>query len=146
MNSKIFQEPLLSHIREVVRNHDLAKFGDVLTNFIYSLARTKTTGNPCGIRVYDKVLAEAMRKTNLRSLLPSSISSGEIGDGAEALIGYVYLKKLYSIEKMVDVLVKDLLPLTKEEHSKKLEKELMVNAFVSLLKELTIKIEKIRIK
>ena len=142
MKTKTFQEPLLSYLRGIVRNHDLAKFGDVLTNFIYSLAKTKTKKHPFGVRVYDKVLAEAMRQTNLRELMPSNITSGQIGDGAEALIGHAFLENILTIEEMAVTIEEEISPINQEgEQPRNLEKELMVTAFVKLLEKIVAKIK-----
>jgi len=142
MKTKAFNEPLLSHLRGIVRNHDLAKFGDSLTNFIYSLAKTKTKNKPFGERVYDKVLAEAMRQTNLRDLLQSSITSGQIADGAEALIGHAFLEELLTLEEMVAMIEEVIAPINQEgEQPKYLERDLMIIAFVKLLEEIVSKTE-----
>lgn len=142
MKTKAFNEPLLSHLRGIVRNHDLAKFGDVLTNFIYSLAKTRIKKYPFGEHVYDKVLAEAMRQTNLRELMPSRITSGQIGDGAEALIGHAFLEEILAIEEMVALIEEIISPINEAgEQLKYLERDLMIVAFVKLLEEIVTKIE-----
>ncbi|MHA1125619.1 MAG: ribonuclease III family protein [Candidatus Heimdallarchaeota archaeon] len=142
MKTKSFKEPFLSYLRGIVRNHDLAKFGDVLTNFIYSLAKTKTKKLPFGVHVLDKVLAEAMRQTNLRELMPSRITTGQIGDGAEALIGHAFLEKILTIEKMTTTIEEIIAPINQTgEQPKYLERDLMIAAFVKLLESIVAKIE-----
>jgi hypothetical protein len=142
MKSQTFDEPLLSYLREIVRNHDLAKFGDILTNFIFSLAKTRTKNHPFGEHVLDKILAEAMRQTNLRELMPSRISSGQVGDGAEALVGHAFLEELFSIEEMTIIIEEIIAPINQNgEQPKYLERDLTINAFVKLLNEIVAKIE-----
>ncbi|MCK5046937.1 MAG: hypothetical protein KAS22_10180, partial [Candidatus Heimdallarchaeota archaeon] len=104
MKKAAFPEKTKLKLREIMRNRNLAKFGDALVNFIYSLAKTKAYGKPVGERVYDKALSEAVRGAGLRALMPSSSSAGDVGDGAEALIGHSYLNGLYTIDEQVAIL------------------------------------------
>ena len=94
MKKSTLPEPLRTRLTKVMRDHSLAKFGDSLTNFVYSVAKTRRYKQPFGERVLDKSLAEAIRNANLRAIMPSSVSSGDLGDGAEALIGHAYLKNI----------------------------------------------------
>ena len=136
-------DKLQKKIRSVMRNHGLAKFGDSLSNFIYSLAKTQVLNKPTGERVFDNALAEAVRKTDLRPLMPSSISSGDIGDGAEALVGYAYLEELMTIEEMVEIIYPVI-----DEHSeenyipRKEERNAMMKSFELLLLEIIIRFSK----
>jgi len=118
-----------------MRSHELAKFGDSLVNFAYSLMKTKATGTPTGVRVLDKALAEAVRQTGLRSVLHSSISAGEIGDGAEALIGYCFLEGLLSLDEMIAIMNKVAYEneSPKENNTRMREKEQMTRVFTALL-------------
>ncbi|HUU79646.1 MAG TPA: ribonuclease III family protein [candidate division Zixibacteria bacterium] len=137
MKNNDLADELKIKIRSIMRDHALAKFGDTLSNFIYSLAKTKAYSKPKGERVFDKALAEAVRNAKLRFLMPSSSSAGDLGDGAEALIGYAYLNEIISIEEMVELI----LPLFEEIKevdftSKGIERNLMISTFTMLLIEI----------
>ena len=120
-----------------MRNHTLAKFGDSLTNFIYSAAKSRVLEIPTGERVYDKVLAKAVHNTDLRAFMPSNSSSGDLADGAEALIGYCYLNNLFSLEELIAKLESILRAYTKEKLTeRKFEKEIMTESFGKLLEEI----------
>jgi ribonuclease III-like protein len=79
----------------------LAQFGDALLNFAFSLALTETTGHPRGTKVSDRTLAEAAVKAGLRKYLPRRIGRGDVANSLEALLGYVWLKKLLTLNEIL---------------------------------------------
>lgn len=90
-------------VREVLRNPQLARLGDAFVNFLFSLALTQSTGEPVGIKVSDKVLFEAAKKSGIRSLLPRRMKRGHIANIVEALIVHSWLKKSLSLEEMTQI-------------------------------------------
>ena len=130
-------EPIKKKLIPIMRNQSLAKFGDTLANFLYSLAKTRILGKPVGLRVFDKALAETLRQTGLRSLMPSSSSAGNLGDGIEALIGYVYLHDIMSLEEMTSIIASYFGNVDEkllEDRSN--EREFMTESFIVLIKEI----------
>jgi len=101
-------------------DHKLAALGDAYVNFIYSLALSNLKGEPVGARVDSRVLASALKRAGLRSLLPSRTDRHKQADAAEALIVYVWARGLMTLEEGVKIL---------EEHRD------VVEAFYSLLLE-----------
>jgi len=91
-------------LREALMDRDLAKLGDAYLNFTYSLAVSIKTGRPSGLRVSNKVLAEAIRKAGLRGLLPRRLSNHDIGGAGEALTVYGLLKGYITNEEIVQIL------------------------------------------
>src|SRR5947208_16168597 len=92
------------HLAGILTDHGLAQFGDALLNFVFSLALTETTGRPRGTKVSDKTLAEAAARAGLRKYLPRRIGSGDVANSLEALLGFVWLKKLLNLEEMLNCL------------------------------------------
>ncbi|NHJ31646.1 MAG: hypothetical protein FK732_02175 [Asgard group archaeon] len=134
MKKEAFPEKIKQNLRVTMRNRDLAKFGDALVNFIYSLAKTKVFDKPVGERVYDKALSEALRKAGLRALMPSSSTAGEVGDGAEALIGHSFLNGLFTMDEMVTILELSIQEYELEAFEKRSkEREIMTNALEKLI-------------
>ncbi|NHK32106.1 MAG: hypothetical protein FK730_12185 [Asgard group archaeon] len=137
MKHSTLSEPMKKKLIPIMRDHSLAKFGDTLANFLYSLAKTKIMDKPIGLRVFDKALAETLRQTGLRSIMPSSSSAGNLSDGIEALIGYVYLHDIMSLEEMMTVITSYLgnvdVKLLEERSN---ERELMTESFIVLIKEI----------
>jgi Ribonuclease III len=88
------------NLTTILNSKDLAQFGDALLNFAYSLALSETTGKPRGIRVPDKVLAEAAVKAGLRKHLPRRVGRGEIANGLEALLGYSWLRRHVTLDEI----------------------------------------------
>jgi len=103
---------------EVLTDQKLAALGDAYVNFIYSVALSKRKGEPTGAKVDSRLLAAALRKAGLRSLLPSRIDRHKQADAAEALIVYAWVRGVMTIEEGVSIL---------EQH------EDMVEAFCSFL-------------
>ena len=137
MKKSTLPESLRTKLTQVMRDHSLAKFGDSLTNFVYSLAKTRRYKQPFGERVLDKSLAEALRNANLRAIMPSSISSGDLGDGVEALIGHAFLIKIMTIDEMVEIIVSVMQTKKLEEISyRSNERLLMAEAFEKILLEI----------
>ena len=92
------------NLRGIVNDNGLAQLGDSLVNFAYSVALTAKTGRPAGTRVPDKVLAEAAVKAGLRESLPRRVGRGEVANSLEALVGFVWLEKLVSLDEILECL------------------------------------------
>jgi hypothetical protein len=73
-------------------------------NFIYSVALSKRKGQPVGTKVKSHILAEALKKAELREFLPRRTDRHSQADAAEALIVYVWIQNLMSIEEGINLL------------------------------------------
>ncbi|AAL80733.1 hypothetical protein PFDSM3638_03055 [Pyrococcus furiosus DSM 3638] len=87
----------------------LAKFGDSLINFLYSLALTEFLGKPTGDRVPNASLAIALDLTGLSKNL-RRVDKHAKGDYAEALIAKAWLMGLISEREAVEIIKKNLTP------------------------------------
>lgn len=96
--------PEYKSLREVLTNQKLAALGDAYVNFIYSVALSKRKGEPTGAKVDSRLLAEALRKSGLRNLLPSRIDRHRQADAAEALIVYAWIWNAMTIEEGIGIL------------------------------------------
>ncbi len=114
-------------LQEILTNHELATLGDAYTNFIYSLYLSIKTGKPTGAKADSRTLSKALKQAGLRELLPSRTDRHKQADAAEALLIYVWLLGLTTINE-------NLATLTKREND--------VEAFSSLLSDAKEKIEK----
>jgi hypothetical protein len=92
------------NLTRILTSKGLAQFGDALLNFAYSLALTERIGRPRGMRVPDKLLAEAAVKAGLRKHLPRRVGRGEVANGLEALIGHSWLEKHLTLDDMLTCL------------------------------------------
>jgi putative ribosome biogenesis GTPase RsgA len=97
-----------NQLKEVLGNPRLARLGDAYVNFLLSLALTQVTGSPVGIKVSDKTLFEAAKKSGIRALLPRRMKRGQVANVVEALIVNSWLKKSFSIDEMIQILSKHL--------------------------------------
>jgi len=93
-----------SDLSKTLTDSRLAQFGDSLLNFAYSTALTETTGRPTGTKVSDKILADAAGRAGLRKHLPKRVDRGEVANSLEALLAYVWLEKVISLEEIVGCL------------------------------------------
>jgi hypothetical protein len=89
---------------DVMMDHKLAKLGDAYVNFLYSLAISKKFGEPTGIKVKGRLLADAFRKADLRKLLPSRVDRHKQADAAEALIVYAWILDLVTMKEGLKIL------------------------------------------
>ena len=83
--------PTYESISDILDDHDLAALGDAYVNFVYSLALSMKLGKPVGRKVDSSTLALALRKADLRKLLPSRTDRHRQADAAESLIVYAWL-------------------------------------------------------
>ena len=88
----------------ILLDKELAKLGDSYVNFVYSLAKSIKKDELTNTRVPSRVLAEALKKANLREYLPSRINRHDQGDAAEALIIYAWLQGIVPFEECVNIL------------------------------------------
>lgn len=91
---------------QVLTDKKLAALGDAYVNFVYSLAMSKKLGKPFGKKMKGVPLATAVRKADLRRMLPSRIDKHDISDSAEALLVYGWLRQAVTLEETVEKLEK----------------------------------------
>ena len=99
---------LVEKLSKIVRDRKLAQFGDSLLNFSYSVAVTRATKRPVGIKVKDKLLADAATKAGLRKYLPRRVDAGDVANSLEALVGEAWLLEKITLEEIVACLVPEL--------------------------------------
>jgi len=97
--------PRYSRLENVFSDQDLARLGDAYINFIYSLALSKKQNKATGAKVSSRLLAQALKKAQLRKTLPKRMDRHELGDAAEALIVYAWIHEAISIEESVTTLL-----------------------------------------
>lgn len=91
-------------IEEVLLDRELAGLGDTYVNFIYSLAMSQKSQRPVGAKVNNRILAEALKKSGLRKLLPHRIDRHIQGNAAEAIIVFAWLTDVLSFEDCLKTL------------------------------------------
>ena len=87
-------------IKLAARDKGLAKLGDEIINFCFSLAKSVFHNKPTGDKVSAKILSGAMKITGLRSLAKLRAKAHDIADAGEALIAYAYLSGVISTEEI----------------------------------------------
>jgi len=100
--SRILKEP--KSLREVLLDKGLAGLGDMYVNFVYSLALSRKFERPIGAKVNNRILAEAVKRSGLRKMLPRRIDRHAQGDAAEALIVFAWLQEAMSFEDCLKVI------------------------------------------
>jgi hypothetical protein len=91
-------------LSEVLMDQKLAQLGDAYVNFLYSMAVSKKTGEPAGIKVKGRLLADAFKKAGLRKFLPSRVDRHKQADAAEALIVYAWVWGSMTMEEGLEIL------------------------------------------
>ena len=126
-------------LRKILTNKNLARLGDALINFAYSLAKSRIEGMPTGTKVQDKALAEAIRKTKLKKVLPLRSKEDTLGDAVEALCAYTWLNQTMTIKEMVQT-IQNALQGEDMTHPR-LEKKACTKAFTELLNKIVTRYE-----
>jgi len=91
-------------LESALRNKELAKLGDPLTNLIFSLALSSHSKRFEGQKVSGKILAAALRLAELRHLAPSRLDAHGLGDCVEAMIAYGWLRGFLTIPEATQTL------------------------------------------
>lgn len=97
--------PQHKSIIAILNDHKLASLGDAYVNFVYSLALSKKRGEAVGTKVSSRILSQALKKAVLREFLPQRIDRHKLGDAAEALIVYAWIRGVVTIEESLTVLL-----------------------------------------
>jgi len=126
-------------LREIVQDKDLAKLGDSLVNFTYSLAKSLVLKKPDAWKVSDKVLSRALEDACLLKILPKRSDRHSRGDAVEALLAYAWLVEIFNIKDVVRALKEEMEPM--DFSNKRLEVNAAVKAFKRLLEKVIPKIE-----
>jgi dsRNA-specific ribonuclease len=100
--------------QKVIGTHKgLAKIGDELVNFVYSVAKsiylTKNNTHRSIIltsrKVGKKILAHALKEAAMKSFAKNRADAHDLADTVEAIIAYIWLSKKMQIEEFIDFLV-----------------------------------------
>jgi len=94
----------------------LAKIGDGIVNLTYSVAKsiflTKVNKNNksirTGLKVSKKILAEALKKADMKKFSKSRADAHDLADTVEALIAYIWFSDKMTIEDIVNYLADSL--------------------------------------
>ncbi len=116
----------------------LAKIGDGVVNLTYSIAKSifLTKGNKnnknirTGLKVSKKILAEALKKADMKKFAKSRADAHDLADTVEALIAYVWFCDKMTIEDLVNILVDSL---SGDLNNRSEEIQNATNAFTKLL-------------
>jgi len=117
-------------IKEIGIDKDLAKFGDTVTNFIYSLAKSVVLGKLDQRKVSRTILSTALKQSEMKIYARTRSDAHGLADTAEALIGYMYCIG-WSLESMAEILIEILKNYDLNDF--KIEKLGAIEAFTHLL-------------
>ncbi|MFQ6095930.1 MAG: ribonuclease III family protein [Candidatus Bathyarchaeia archaeon] len=105
--------PFLTRYRslvEIMTDRELSALGDAYVNFIFSLALSRRLDRPVGMKAQSTVLSRALRKADLRKLLPHRVDRHKQADAAEAIIVYAWIRGIVTIEECVAILEQETEP------------------------------------
>lgn len=97
--------PSVHSLKEIGINKKLAKFGDLITNLIYSLAKTIVIQQLDQRKVNRTILSNALKQAGLKPYCKTRANAHDMANTAEAFIGYMYCVEKWSIEQMVEILL-----------------------------------------
>ncbi len=120
-------------IESIMNDKGLAKVGDNLINFIYSLAKSVVLGQTTGEKVRDSILARAIRATSVYRHISRRTDAGRAADAYEAIMAYLWMTGKITIPQAVESLTKTLHIDSKT--SRKKEGEVAALSFQYLLEQ-----------
>ena len=126
--------PAVHSLKEIGTNKKLAKFGDIVTNFIYSVAKSLIIHRLDQRKVNRTILANALKDANLKEFCKTRSNAHDMANTAEAFIGYMYCKENWSFEHMVNYLQPTLSTYNLEEYTEEIAGA--TAAFTILLKKI----------
>ncbi len=103
---------LLKSQKAIGTDRGLAKLGDGIVNLSYSVAKsiylTKNNSNNTisrtGIKVSKRILADAIKNTEMRKFAKNRADSHDLADTVEALVAYVWLSNNITLKEIIDIL------------------------------------------
>ncbi|MCJ7817773.1 MAG: hypothetical protein MUP60_02880 [Candidatus Thorarchaeota archaeon] len=96
------------NVESIMHDKGLAKVGDGLVNFCYSLAKSLVLGRATGEKVRDSVLARAIRSTSVYLHMNRRTDAGRAADAYEAIMAYLWMTEKITISNMVESLSESL--------------------------------------
>lgn len=127
----------INSIQTAMRNKELAKLGDPLTNLLHSLAQSLVTDRFGGNKVSGKTLATALRLADLRRLAPPRLDAHGLADSVEAIIAYAWICGMLNIPEAATMLSKEFQRAIKNtERTRQAQTKAVATAFAVLLRNL----------
>ena len=107
---------LLKSQKAIGTDRGLAKLGDGIVNLSYSVAKsiylTKNNSNNTisrtGLKVSKRILADAIKNTEMRKFAKNRADSHDLADTVEALVAYVWLSNHITLNEIIDLLYEKL--------------------------------------
>ena len=122
---------------EIVYLDEFSKLGDSLTNFVFSLAITKTSLEFSGSKASNFVLSEALKKSKFNYLVKKRQSRHEKGNVVESILLYCWITEHMDLFEMVTIL-SDTLSFSENRVE---QKEIFITAYVKLLDKIYVKMQ-----
>jgi hypothetical protein len=94
----------LNYISTIMRDKKRASLGDAYINLAYSLCLTRIRGEPKGVKVSDRILADAFKEAGLRKHLGTRHSRKDLANASEALLMEAYQSRLLTMEESVNII------------------------------------------
>lgn len=92
------------YLSEIMLDRKRASLGDAYVNLAYSLSLTRIQGEPKGVKVSDRILADAFKEAGLRKYLGSRLSRKDFANASEALLMESYERGLLTMEESVNII------------------------------------------
>lgn len=93
-------------VRRISKDKGLSRLGDSFVNFVYSSAKSRSTGRPFGGKVPDRVLSRSLALSGIG--MPPRLNHGERGDIVEGALAYAWSKNLLTLDEAVSTVERKL--------------------------------------
>ncbi|MBD3254436.1 MAG: hypothetical protein GF383_05045 [Candidatus Lokiarchaeota archaeon] len=106
----------LNSKKRIGTDKGLAKIGDGIVNFTYSIAKsiylTQNSSNKYIIRTGTKVnkyiLSNALKEAGMKDFAKNRADAHDLADTVEGIVAYVWLRKKITVSQIIDLLSKNL--------------------------------------
>ncbi|MHA1775162.1 MAG: hypothetical protein DRO88_07520 [Promethearchaeia archaeon] len=124
----------INSLKDIGINKSLAKFGDAITNTIYTIAKTAVLGQFTQRKVNRTILSHALKNAEMKLYGKTRSDAHAMADTTEAFIGFVYCEDGWTIESMGSILIETLKKF--DLNDSMMETQAAIEAFTVLLRKI----------
>lgn len=100
------------HLTEIMLDRKRASLGDAYINLVYSLTLTRIRGEPKGVKVSDRILADAFKEAGLRKYLGTRRTRKDFANASEAIMMEAFQTNILTFDESVNIIALETNPVS----------------------------------